>query len=319
MRTPSRSAPFASCVFLAVLLHAAGTSAQVPPLPEPAGFVNDFAGVLTADEHAELVGITSDLERLTGVELAVAVVQSVAPRDSKSYAVDLFAKWGVGKKGRDNGVLILLAMQERRVEIEVGYGLEERITDAAAGRLLDTYAVPEFREGRFGAGLVALAGGIVRVVSGEEAEAARLAQEAAAARLEAYLAQEERARVEREAQIKWILMLTVGMPVIFMTALVTERPWMLLTATAGMALGGWLFWWLGAILGGLMGAFGGWFTPRRNWAGKGGGGGGSSSSGSSSSSSGRSSGSSGSSGGGSSGSSGFGGGRSGGGGAGRGF
>lgn len=316
MRPPTR----ATIAFLAVLLHAAGTSAQVPPLPEPAGFVNDFAGVLTADEHAELVGITSDLERLTGVELAVAVVSSVAPRDSKSYAVDLFAKWGVGKKGRDNGVLILLAMQERRVEIEVGYGLEERITDAAAGRLLDTYAVPEFREGRFGAGLVALAGGIVRVVSGEEAEAARLAQEAAAASLEAYLAREERARVEREAQIKWILMLTVGMPVIFMTALVTERPWMLLTATAGMALGGWLFWWLGAILGGLLGAFGGWFTPRRNWAGSGGGGGGASSRrSSSSSSSGRSSGSSGSSGGGSSGPSSFGGGRSGGGGAGRGF
>lgn len=310
--------PFAPAAFLAVLLHAAGASAQLPPLPEPAGFVNDFAGALTADEHAELVGITSDLERLTGVELAIAVVQSVAPRDSKSYAVDLFAKWGIGKKGQDNGVLVLLAMQERRVEIEVGYGLEGRITDAAAGRLLDTYAVPEFREGRFGAGLVALAGGIVRVVSGEEAEAARLAQEAAAARLEAYTAQEERARVEREAQIKWILMLTVGMPVIFMTALVTERPWMLLTATGGMALGGWLFWWLGALLGGLLGAFGGWFTPRRNWAGKGGGGGGSSSSRSSSSSSG-SSGSSGSSSGGSSGPSSFGGGRSGGGGAGRGF
>lgn len=308
-----------SSLVLATLAPVVAAASGEPPLPDPAGFVNDFAGVLTAEEHADLVGITSDLERLTGVELAVAIVSTVAPRDSKSFAVDLFAKWGVGKKGKDNGLLILLAIQERRVEIEVGYGLEGRITDATAGRLLDTYAVPKFREGRFGAGLVALVGGIVRVVSGEEAEAARLAQEAAAAHIEAYLAEEERARAEREAQIKWILMLTVGVPVIFMAGLVTARPWMLLTATAGMALGGWLFWWLGAVLGGLLGAFGGWFTPRRDWGSGGGGSGGGSSGSSSSSSSGGSSGSSGSSSGGASGPSSFGGGRSGGGGAGRGF
>jgi len=295
--------------------------AQEAPLPKPDGFVNDFAGVLTPGERDALLQITGELERTTSIELGIAVVDSVAPRDSKSYAVDLFNQWGIGKKGQDNGVLILLAMKERRVEIEVGYGLEGKITDARAGLLLDRYAVPEFREGRFGAGLVALANGVVKVVTGVEDAEMKAALVKLTGEMEAHEAQreaeEERERAARESETKWILFVTVGVPVIFVAAGVASRPWMLLTATAGTLLGGWLWWWIGALLGGLLGMVGGWYTPRKVWFGGGGGGGGGSGSGSRSSGSSSHSSSSSSSGG--SRSSGFGGGRSGGGGAGRGF
>jgi uncharacterized protein len=280
-------------------------------LPEPQGYVNDLAGVLTPDERGRLQDLASSLQKSVGAELAIAIVPTVEPLESKSYAVQLFAKWGVGKKGKDNGVLILLAMKERRVEIEVGYGLEGILPDAVAGRLLDRFAVPEFREGRMGPGTVALAAAVAAVVASgvpppEELPPAPLPGDPAA----------------DEWTVEQVLVVAVaaGFPVILMLSMFLQRPWMLLTGLGGLVGGTWLFGWIGALVLGLLGAIAGWFTPKRDWAGGRGGGGGGSRSGSygsrssSGSSSSGSSGSSGSSSGGS-----FGGGSSGGGGAGRGF
>lgn len=138
--------------------------------PSPKGFVNDFAGVLTAQEKQELASISQGLKQKTGAELAVAVVKTVEPLDSKLYAVKLFEKWKIGEKGKDNGVLILLAMEEGRVEIEVGYGLEGVLTDALAGSILDAYAMPALKEGKIGVGLVDTAKAISKVVAQEEIE-----------------------------------------------------------------------------------------------------------------------------------------------------
>ncbi len=310
----------APCLLLAAMVLWPLAAPAGEELPDPRGFVNDYAGVLTAEERGQLDAITGTLEQASSIEMGIAIVDSVAPRDSKGYAVDLFAKWGIGKKGKDNGVLILLAMQERRVEIEVGYGLEPVLTDSRAGRLLDTYAVPQFRQGRMGAGLVALAEAVARVVTGaEDAELLKAAQAAAA---QAALEQEKPA--ERNWEIALILMLTVGVPILLVVAMFTMRPWMLLIVPPCVLLGCWLFWTFGAIAGGVLGAVAAWFTPRKDWASglaRSGGGSSGSRSGSSSSRSSSSSSGSGSSGGSSSsgGSRSFGGGRSGGGGAGRGF
>jgi uncharacterized protein len=134
--------------------------------PSPTGFINDYANVLSAAEKQELTSISEALKQSTGMELAVAVVKTVAPLDSKTYAVELFEKWKIGRKGKDDGVLVLLAMEERRIEIEVGYGLEGVLTDAVAGRILDAYAVPYFKQGQFGKGLVETARAISRKVGG---------------------------------------------------------------------------------------------------------------------------------------------------------
>jgi uncharacterized protein len=136
--------------------------------PSPTGYVNDYAGILTADQKQSLDQITQSLKQTNGAELAIAIVDSVEPLDSKLYAVKLFEKWKIGEKGKDNGVLVLLAIKERRIEIEVGYGLEGVLPDALAGQILDDHAVPNFREGKMGEGVIETAKAIASVVAKEE-------------------------------------------------------------------------------------------------------------------------------------------------------
>jgi len=139
-------------VFMILLWCGPGSAAE-PVYPDYSGFVNDFAGVIDAATRQKLEGLCRTLEQKTSAELAIAVVKTVEPLDPKTYAVALFEKWKIGKKGKDNGILMLLAMDERRIEIEVGYGLEGVINDAKAGEILDRYVVPFFKQGKFGEGL----------------------------------------------------------------------------------------------------------------------------------------------------------------------
>jgi len=150
---------------LMLSVTAFGSEAQ---FPSPTGFVNDYAGILTADQKQALDQITQSLKQTNGAELAIAIVDSVEPLDPKLYAVKIFEKWKIGEKGKDNGVLVLLAMKERRIEIEVGYGLEGVLPDALAGQILDDYAVPNFREGKMGEGVIAAAKAVASVVAKEE-------------------------------------------------------------------------------------------------------------------------------------------------------
>lgn len=158
--------PASAVAVLALALAAAAVARAGSDLPAPRGFVNDFANVLTADQAAALERVAQGLKDGTGAELAIAILPSTAPLDPKTYAVDLFAKWGIGRKGRDDGVLVLLAIAERRIEVEVGYGLEGALPDGRVGRILDEAAIPRFREGRMGEGLVATAEALARVVAG---------------------------------------------------------------------------------------------------------------------------------------------------------
>lgn len=155
-------------IILSIFLFSLAAFAGEVNFPSPTGFVNDYAGVLTADQKQSLEQISQSLKQTNGAELAIAIVDSVEPLDSKLYAVKLFEKWKIGEKGKDNGVLVLLAMKERRIEIEVGYGLEGVLPDALAGQILDDYAVPSFKEGKMGEGVIATAKAVASVVSKEE-------------------------------------------------------------------------------------------------------------------------------------------------------
>lgn len=145
--------------YLVAVLLAAGLLLAVlawsADLPDPVGRVNDFADLLSADEEAALQSRIATCEAATGGEIAVVVVQDL-PEDistPKELATELFNKWGVGKKGEDNGVLMLLAVGPRRVEIETGYGVEGLLPDQLCTRLLEDHAVPSFKQGNWGEGL----------------------------------------------------------------------------------------------------------------------------------------------------------------------
>lgn len=117
------------------------------------GFINDFAGVLAKSEVVALNEKAGEIKRATGVEIAVALIPSLGGEDGKTYATDLFAEWGVGEKGRDNGLLLLVAIEERELHIEVGYGLEGAVTDLQAKQIIDDLVVPAFRAGGYALGI----------------------------------------------------------------------------------------------------------------------------------------------------------------------
>jgi uncharacterized protein len=123
-------------------------------LPRPTGYVNDFAGVMTAEDKKTVNNLATAIQEKTGAEMAVVTVESYAPYASiDDYSYALATDWGIGEKGKDTGVLLILAMEERKVKIEVGYGLEGAIPDSVAGRILDNSVIPAFRENNFSGGL----------------------------------------------------------------------------------------------------------------------------------------------------------------------
>jgi uncharacterized protein len=117
--------------------------------PKSSGYVTDRAGILDKAAAAEIEGLLRDVERDTSAEVALVTVPSLDGMTVEEYANRLFAIWGIGKKSKDNGVLLLIAPSERRVRIEVGYGLEPILPDGLAGEIIRAEILPEFRNGHY--------------------------------------------------------------------------------------------------------------------------------------------------------------------------
>jgi uncharacterized protein len=140
-------------IWLLLVLQLFVLSVYAADVPSPVGWVNDFAGVINPEYKERLTSLIDELEQKTSSEIAVVTVSSIAPYDEKEYARMLFDNWKPGKKGKDNGVLLLLSIKERRWRIETGYGVEGILPDALCGEIGRNYMVPYFKEGDFGKGL----------------------------------------------------------------------------------------------------------------------------------------------------------------------
>ncbi len=121
--------------------------------PKPVGYVNDFAEVIPQAQAAKINRYLRDLEKSTTAQVVVVTVPRIKGGDINEAAADLFKTWGIGQKGKDNGVLILAAIKDRKVRIEVGYGMEGTITDGDAGDIIRYKMAPSFKEGNYGTGL----------------------------------------------------------------------------------------------------------------------------------------------------------------------
>lgn len=156
-------------IIAAALLQALSLNSYAgePVFPEYTGYVNDFAGVLSYENKHALMAMAGDLERRTTAQMAIVIVNTTQPLDIESYAVGLFEKWGIGAKGKDNGVLLLVALRDRAMRIEVGYGLEGAIPDALAKIIITKYITPSFKAGDFNAGIATGAVGIAKLVAKE--------------------------------------------------------------------------------------------------------------------------------------------------------
>lgn len=138
-------------------------------LPERPGTpILDQAGIVNQDDRVQIIAIAEALWKQADFGLVIAVVNSLDDTTVEDYATRLYKKWGIGGKEKDEGVLVLLSLNPRKVRIEVGYGAEGYLNDAKCGRILDEYGVPYFRENDFSAGLKSVAAVIAGVVSSEK-------------------------------------------------------------------------------------------------------------------------------------------------------
>jgi uncharacterized protein len=117
-------------------------------------FVNDFANVLSDQTEQEVFNICRNIQEKSTAQLVIVTVPNMNGDYIESYANTLFNEWGIGSKEKDNGILLIVANDEREVRIEVGYGLEGAINDAKAGRILDTYAITPLRENDFDTAII---------------------------------------------------------------------------------------------------------------------------------------------------------------------
>jgi uncharacterized protein len=136
--------------------------------PAPQGYVNDLANVIPADQSQTLEAFLTQVEQKTGAQITVVTIPSVEGADIDGAASDLFKTWGIGKKGKDNGVLILASIQDRLLRIEVGYGLEAVITDGQTGAIRRDDMNPYFKQGDYGQGLMNGATAVAQLIAASE-------------------------------------------------------------------------------------------------------------------------------------------------------
>jgi len=148
----------------ALLLSPAAGAAEIPPLTAR---VSDVTGTLTADQRAALEAKLATFEASKGSQVAVLLVPTTQPESIEQYSLRVVEQWKLGRKKVDDGVLLIVAKDDRKVRIEVGYGLEGVLPDAIAKRIVEEAIVPRFKAGDFYGGITAGVDRILRVIEGE--------------------------------------------------------------------------------------------------------------------------------------------------------
>ena len=160
-----RWAGLALPLLLGLALAAAAQDLQ--PVPKLAAHVTDLTGTLTAGQQTALEQKLSAFEAAKGTQLAVLVVPTTQPEEIEQYSIRVVDEWKLGRKGVDDGALLLVAKDDHKVRIEVGRGLEGVLTDALSNRIIDETIKPEFRQGNFYGGIDAGLDRMMKVIQGE--------------------------------------------------------------------------------------------------------------------------------------------------------
>ena len=165
-RRPSAGAPLAAC-FLVLLIGLAAFAANFPALT---GRVVDQANIIPVETRRDIEAKLADLETKSGIQLVVATVKSLEGQEVEPYTNELFRAWKLGDKTKNNGVLLLVAPNERRVRIEVGYGLEGTLTDVLSKVIITNAIAPRFKTGDFAGGIARGVDDIITVLTTDASE-----------------------------------------------------------------------------------------------------------------------------------------------------
>lgn len=154
--------------FLIILFLLASLTGLAQEFPEkPNRLVNDYTGTLSQDQIYQLEQKLVAFDDSTSTQIAVVLIQSVGIYDISDYTVRLAEAWGVGQKGKNNGLVLLAALKDRKVSIQTGYGLEGALPDAITKRIIENEIKPSFREGNYYAGLDKATDAIIAYTKGE--------------------------------------------------------------------------------------------------------------------------------------------------------
>jgi uncharacterized protein len=143
-----------SILLITIGLSIAGSSSAERPFPKPRGLVNDFADVIPKPYEQKISGIVYELLQKTEIPVVVVTMPDIGGAEYNDYANRLYSAWGIGKKGEDKGVLIFVTVKERKLRIEIGYGLEGILPDGLVGEIRDRYMTPYLKKDQFGEGLL---------------------------------------------------------------------------------------------------------------------------------------------------------------------
>lgn len=150
---------------LLIILSVAGFAQDFPAKPNK--LVNDYTGTLSADQIQHLEQKLVAFDDSTSIQVAIAILKSVGEYDINEYALELGRTWGVGTKGKDNGVMIVVALGDRKISIQTGYGVEGVLPDMYTRRIIDNEIKPYFKAGDYFKGLDAGTDAIISVTKGE--------------------------------------------------------------------------------------------------------------------------------------------------------
>ena len=172
MRNPSvdptmQSTLLRAALWLALLLASAAAFAQDVPVPALHTRVTDLTGTLAAGQVAQLEQTLAAFETRKGSQIAVLIVPTTRPEAIEQYSIRVVEAWKLGRKGVDDGALLLVAKDDRDVRIEAGYGLEGALSDLVSNRIVEDIIVPRFKQGEFFGGIQAGVDAMIKVVDGE--------------------------------------------------------------------------------------------------------------------------------------------------------
>ena len=156
-----------SFLFLLIGLNSFAQDKVIPPKPSPSRLVNDMAHMMTAGEQDQLERKLLDFSRETSNEITIVTIDSLGDYDVSDYATKLGKAWGVGRSGKNNGVVILASLQDHKINISPGKGLEGALTDLQCGRIIRHEMVPAFKDKNYYDGFSKAADAIIAATKGE--------------------------------------------------------------------------------------------------------------------------------------------------------
>jgi uncharacterized protein len=154
-------------LFYSVFAFAQSVNEAVPPRPQPPVLVNDFAGILAADQTSTLEKKLVDFDKESSTQIAVVLVKNLQGYEISEYSLAILRKWGVGQKDKNNGVVLLVSLEDHKLRIETGYGSEGSLPDATCKHIIDEQIVPHLKQNDYYGGLNLGTDAIIKALKGE--------------------------------------------------------------------------------------------------------------------------------------------------------